>query len=163
MTPSITMQSNVSTMVQIFMAPEEASSSGVTGYDDLPTPSCDGEKCAINWRFRKIAFLRPRKLAGSVQMGGIKMPMIDADRSQRVTLKINSLAIVARRHAHISHQHVRQTLKRVFSRILPKRQGLSIIVAYGLVSSGKGAALGCRLSSVYRQGGSLWSATSGLC
>ena len=36
------------------------------------------------------------------------MPMIDAGRDQRVALEIDGLAIVGRRHPHISDQHVRQ-------------------------------------------------------
>ena len=63
--------------------------------------------------------------------------MIDVRRDQRVALEIDRLAIVGRRHPHISDQHVRQTLESMFPNTLPKRQGLSIIMDGGRHGSAK--------------------------
>jgi hypothetical protein len=54
--------------------------------------------------------------------------MIDTGCDQRVALEIDRLAVVGRRHPHISDQHVRQTLGSIFSHTASKRQGLSIVL-----------------------------------
>ena len=72
----------------------------------------------------------------------MEMPLVDASCNQRIVLKIDRLAIIGRRHPHISDQHVRQTPESTVSHILTKRQGLSIVVAGGEGGPEKARSLG---------------------
>lgn len=54
------------------------------------------------------------------------MPRVDTVQGERVTLQSHRLAIIRRRHTHVSNEHGRQTPEASFPYTESKRQGLSI-------------------------------------
>ena len=63
-------------------------------------------------------FERPRQARAVVLRAGSmileQMPRIDADGEQRIALQVRALAVGVRRHAHVTYQHKRKTIKTRF-------------------------------------------------